>query len=85
MTCWKFSEPEVERRIELVDGGLVWALKLIWELGPLTPRAHEIPLLMFQGDLIRSSFSCNSINRAQGTGMLDLFALLFHSENLMMN
>jgi len=33
----------VERKIELVDGvGLVWALKLMWELGPPTPRAHEI-------------------------------------------
>ena len=29
--------------MELADGvGLVWALKLMWELGSPTPRAHEI-------------------------------------------
>lgn len=35
--------------MELSDGvGLVWALKLMWELGPSTPRAHEILVWCFK-------------------------------------
>lgn len=75
---------------------LVWALKRIivdfqgrnlgaWTTNSTCTRNSNV---MFQGDLIRSSFSYNSANcstRVQGTSMLDLFAPLFYGESFMMN